>query len=68
MPKQKTHKGMSKVFKVRPGGTIKKGKPGVRHNTGNVPLELLIANLEFMQLRLVVETELAQDKEQRQFH
>ena len=34
MPKQKTHKGMSKVFKVRPGGSIKKGKPGTRHNTG----------------------------------
>ena len=34
MPKQKTHKGMSKVCKVRPGGTIKIGKPGNRHNTG----------------------------------
>ena len=34
MPKQKTHKGMSKVFKVRKGGTIKIGHPGTRHNTG----------------------------------
>ena len=34
MPKQKTHKGMAKVCKVRPGGTIKIGKPGSRHNTG----------------------------------
>ena len=34
MPKQKTHKGMAKVCKVRPGGTVKIGKPGTRHNTG----------------------------------
>jgi len=34
MPKLKTHKGLSKVCKVRPGGTIKIGKPGTRHNTG----------------------------------
>ncbi len=34
MPKQKTHKGMSKVCKVRPGGTIKIGKPGRNHMTG----------------------------------
>ncbi|MDD3392133.1 MAG: 50S ribosomal protein L35 [Bacilli bacterium] len=34
MPKLKTHKGTSKVAKVRPGGTIKIGKPGQRHNTG----------------------------------
>ena len=32
--KLKTHKGLSKVCKVRPGGTIKIGKPGTRHNTG----------------------------------
>ena len=32
--KMKTHKGLSKVCKVRPGGTIKIGKPGTRHNTG----------------------------------
>ena len=31
---QKTHKGNAKVFKVRPGGTIKIGTPGSRHNTG----------------------------------
>jgi large subunit ribosomal protein L35 len=34
MPKMKTHKGTSKVCKVRPGGTVKIGKPGHRHNTG----------------------------------
>lgn len=34
MPKMKTHKGTAKVCKVRPGGTIKIGKPGTRHNTG----------------------------------
>ena len=32
--KQKTHKGTSKVTKVRPGGTVKIGHPGTRHNTG----------------------------------
>lgn len=34
MPKMKTHKGTAKVCKVRPGGTVKIGKPGTRHNTG----------------------------------
>ena len=34
MPKMKTHKGTKKVCNVRPGGTIKIGKPGTRHNTG----------------------------------
>lgn len=34
MPKIKTHKGLAKVLKVRPGGTVKIGKPGSRHNTG----------------------------------
>ena len=36
MPKNKikTHKGTAKVTKVRPGGTIKIGHPGMRHNTG----------------------------------
>ncbi len=34
MPKLKTHKGTKKVLKQRPGGTIKIGKPGTRHNTG----------------------------------
>jgi len=34
MPKMKTHKGTSKVCNVRPGGTIKIGMPGSRHNTG----------------------------------
>lgn len=32
--KMKTHKGTAKVTKVRPGGTIKIGHPGMRHNTG----------------------------------
>lgn len=31
---QRTHKGTAKVCKVRPGGTIKIGHPGTRHNTG----------------------------------
>ena len=34
MPKLKTHKGTAKVCKVRPGGSVKIGKPGSRHNTG----------------------------------
>ena len=34
MPKLKTHKGTAKVCRVRPGGSIKIGKPGSRHNTG----------------------------------
>jgi ribosomal protein L35 len=34
MPKMKTHKGLAKVAKKRPGGTVKIGKPGSRHNTG----------------------------------
>lgn len=32
--KIKTHKGMKKVFNVRPGGTVSIGCPGSRHNTG----------------------------------
>ena len=32
--KQRTHKGTAKVCKARPGGTIKIGHPGTRHNTG----------------------------------
>ena len=34
MPKMKTHKGTKKVCNVRPGGTVKIGHPGTRHNTG----------------------------------
>ncbi len=34
MPKMKTHKGTKKVTKVRPGGSIKIGSQGSRHNTG----------------------------------
>ena len=30
MPKMKTHKGTSKVCKVRPGGSIKIGHPGTK--------------------------------------
>lgn len=37
MPKIKTHKGTTKVLKVRKGGSIKIGKPGSRHNTGSKP-------------------------------
>lgn len=33
MPKQKTHKGISKVFKARKND-YKIGTPGSRHNTG----------------------------------
>jgi len=32
--KMKTHKGTAKVCNVRPGGTVKIGHPGTRHNTG----------------------------------
>lgn len=32
--KKKTHKSLSKVLKVRPGGTISIGRPGGKHNTG----------------------------------
>ncbi len=35
MPKLKTHKGMSKVFKKNAKGNIKKYSPGMRHNTGH---------------------------------
>ena len=35
MPKIKTHKGTSKVLKVRKGGTVSIGRPGSRHNTGS---------------------------------
>ena len=31
---QRTHKGIAKVCNVRPGGTVKIGHPGTRHNTG----------------------------------
>jgi len=34
MPKIKTHKGMSKVFKVHKSGLVEMGRPGSRHNTG----------------------------------
>ena len=34
MPKLKTHKGLAKVCKVRPGGTVKLGVAGTNHNTG----------------------------------
>ena len=32
--KKKTHKGLSKVLKVRPDGTISRGRYATRHNTG----------------------------------
>jgi ribosomal protein L35 len=34
MPKQKTHKGISKKILVRAGGSTKIGRPGGNHNTG----------------------------------
>lgn len=34
MPKLKTHKGIAKVAKVRPGGTVKIGHSARGHNTG----------------------------------
>ncbi|NLA32908.1 MAG: 50S ribosomal protein L35 [Mollicutes bacterium] len=34
MPKQKTHKASSKVFKKRPSGTITYKKSGGNHKTG----------------------------------
>lgn len=37
---QKTHKGISKVLKVRPSGTIKIGCPASRHNTGKQTTKL----------------------------
>ncbi len=37
MPKQKTHKGIAKKVKVRPGGTTKIGCPGANHKTGKKP-------------------------------
>lgn len=37
MPKQKTHKGLSKKIKVRPGGSTKIGRPGGNHKTGFKP-------------------------------
>lgn len=35
MPKIKTHKGLKKVLNVRQSGSIKIGRPGGRHNTGD---------------------------------
>ena len=37
MPKTKTHKGISKKIKVRPGGSTKIGRPGGNHKTGKKP-------------------------------
>ena len=34
MTKIKTHKGLAKVTKTRPGGSIKINKSGRNHNTG----------------------------------
>lgn len=39
MPKQKTHKGISKKITVRPGGSTKIGRPGGNHNTGKKPTD-----------------------------
>ena len=37
MPKQKSHKGISKKVTVRPGGSTKIGKPGANHMSGKKP-------------------------------
>ena len=37
MPKLKSHGGISKKIKVRPGGTTKIGFAGTNHNTGKKP-------------------------------
>lgn len=37
MSKQKTHGGISKKIKVRPGGSTKIGHPGGNHKTGKKP-------------------------------
>lgn len=37
MPKQKSHKGIAKKVTVRPGGSIKIGKPGANHMSGKKP-------------------------------
>lgn len=37
MSKMKTHKGLAKVARVRPGGTVKIGRAGGRHKTGKRP-------------------------------
>lgn len=37
MPKIKSHGGISKKIKVRPGGTTKIGKGGANHNSGKKP-------------------------------
>ncbi len=37
MPKLKSHGGISKKIKVRPGGTTKTGIAGTNHNTGKKP-------------------------------
>lgn len=34
MPKMKSHGGISKKIKLRPGGTAKIGRPGANHNSG----------------------------------
>ena len=44
MPKIKTHKGTAKVANVRPGGTVKIGMPGSRHNTGKKNADLNRSN------------------------
>lgn len=34
MPKMKSHKGIKKAMRTRPGGTAVIGRPGSRHKTG----------------------------------
>lgn len=37
MPKQKTHKGISKKIRVSQSGCVKIGRPGANHMTGKKP-------------------------------
>ena len=50
MPKLKTHKGSSKVFKKRKND-YKIGRPGSRHNTGSKSTNLNRKNRKGSQLR-----------------
>ena len=49
MPKLKTHKGSSKVFKKRKND-YKIGRPGSRHNTGSKSTNLNRKNIKGSQL------------------
>jgi len=50
MPKTKTHKGISKKIKVRPGGSTKIGRPGGNHKTGKKSTDFNRKNRKGMEL------------------